>query len=106
MPFLRVFNQKPIHLQLQRDLIRTIKRGHCWVYKDALRDLPDSEPGVSGVLFDNRGGREIARGFYDPHGGITFRVCTTQRGEVLNDSWASGQMCRALSLMWPSTLSK
>jgi len=98
MSLISVSNQKPIHLQLQRDLIRTIKRGHCWVYKDALRELPHAETGVSAILHDNRGGREIGRGYYDPVGDIALRICTTRRGQQLDDSWAEGRIQRAVDL--------
>jgi 23S rRNA (cytosine1962-C5)-methyltransferase len=101
MSLLRHPKQKPIKLQLRRDLVRSIKRGHSWVYADALRALPPSQPGAPAILLDNRGGREIARGYYDPKGAIALRVCTTQRGELLKDSWAAERMQRAITLRRP-----
>jgi 23S rRNA (cytosine1962-C5)-methyltransferase len=98
MPLLRVPDRKPIRLQLRRDLVRSIKRGHPWVYADALRECPPAPPGTRAVLLDNRGGREIGRGFYDPQGSIALRVCTTQREERLTDSWAAERMQRAITL--------
>jgi 23S rRNA (cytosine1962-C5)-methyltransferase len=98
MPLLRLAHEKPIRLQLRRDLVRTIKRGHAWIYAEALRELPQAQPGAPAVLLDNRGGREIGRGYYDPQGSIALRVCTTQRGEQLSDSWAAGCLQRAISL--------
>lgn len=90
--------KKPLKLQLRRDLVRTIKRGHAWVYAEALREMPKAQPGRHAILFDNRGGREIARGFYDPDGAIALRVCTTRRGESLTSSWAHERMRAALTL--------
>lgn len=98
MLILRASDQKPIKLQLRRDLVRSIKRGHSWVYADALRATPPAQPGTTAILLDNRGGREIARGYYDPKGAIALRVCTTQRGEVLTDLWAVKRMQRAQAL--------
>lgn len=98
MSLLHHHNQKPLKLQLRRDLVRSIKRGHCWVYANALRAMPSAQPGSSAILLDNRGGREIARGYYDPKGAITLRVCTTQRGQTLDDKWAAARMQRALDL--------
>lgn len=98
MSLLRVPDQTPILLQLRRDLVRSVKRGHSWIYADALRALPTTKVGVSAILLDNRGGREIGRGYYDPAGKIALRVCTARRGEALTDSWAAGRMQRALSL--------
>jgi 23S rRNA (cytosine1962-C5)-methyltransferase len=98
MSLLHVSKQTPIQLQLRRDLVRSVKRGHSWIYSDALRSLPQTHRGVSAILLDNRGGREIGRGFYDPQGRIALRVCTTQRGEALTDFWAAKRMNLALSL--------
>lgn len=98
MSLLRDPKQKPVKLQLRRDLVRSIKRGHSWVYTDALRATPPAKPGTLAILLDNRGGREIARGYYHPKGAIALRVCTTQRGESLTESWAAQRMQRALTL--------
>ena len=98
MPILRAPDRKPIKLQLRLDLVRAIKRGHSWVYADALRASPPAPPGSQAILLDNRGGREIGRGYYDPKGAIALRVCTTQRGEILTDAWAAERMQRALTL--------
>lgn len=98
MPFLINSNQKPVTLQLRRDLVRNIKRGHAWVYPEALRAMPKAKPGAQAVLLDNRGGREIGRGYYDPDGAIALRMCTTQRGEALTDGWVEGRIRRAINL--------
>lgn len=98
MSLLQNPKQQPVILQLRRDLVRAIKRGHSWVYADSVRELPKAKPGASAILLDNRGGREIARGYYDPNGAIALRICSTQRGETLNDAWAAKRMQRALIL--------
>lgn len=89
---------RPVKIQLARNLVRQIKRGHAWVYADALRQIPEVHPGTPAVLLDNRGGREIAYGYLDPFGPIAFRVCSTQQGTLLNDLWASAQLARAQEL--------
>jgi 23S rRNA (cytosine1962-C5)-methyltransferase len=98
MSLLRNPNQKPVKLQLRRDLVRSVKRGHAWIYADALRATPQSDQGVAAILLDNKGGREIGRGYYDPQGVIAMRVCTTHRGSALDDSWAIRRVRRAISL--------
>jgi 23S rRNA (cytosine1962-C5)-methyltransferase len=89
---------RPIKVQLARNLIKVIKRGHAWVYKDALRHIPDVEPGTPAILLDNRGGREIARGFLDPSGPIALRICTTRPGLSLSNSWAEKTIRKALEV--------
>jgi len=74
-----------------------VKRGHNWIYADALRALPQTQPGVSALLLDNRVGHEVGRGYFDLKGRIALRVCNTQRGEALTDFWAANQMRRVLS---------
>ena len=96
MPYTRT--SALVKVQLGRNLVRQIKRGHAWVYADALRQVPNVPAGTPAVLLDNRGGREIARGFLDPSGPIAFRACTTLSGEQLNDRWAAAQMQRALEI--------
>ncbi len=88
----------PLHLRLGRDLARLIKRGHPWVYAEALRERPPASPGAPAILLDNKKGQELARGFYDPRSPLAFRVCTTTPGEALNERWAEKSLSRALAL--------
>jgi 23S rRNA (cytosine1962-C5)-methyltransferase len=89
-------DSKPVKVQLSRNLVKTIKQGHAWVYADALRQIPEVEPGTPAILLDNRGGREIAKGFLDPTGPIALRICTTNPGVSLNHTWAKMTMQHAI----------
>jgi len=97
MPYVRPVAAAPVNLTLSRDLVRALKRGHPWVFADALRRRPQAAPGSVAVLHDGRG-REIARGLYDPGTPLTFRACTTEPGEVPDDAWAERRFRRALAL--------
>lgn len=88
----------PVVLRLNRDLARMIKRGHPWVYADALRDLPRAAAGSTAVLLDNRKGQPIAVGFYDGGCPLAFRVCDTDGKTKLDQRWATGRLRDALSL--------
>ncbi len=98
MSFIQNPSQTPIQLQLSRDLTRLIKRGHAWVYREALREIPQAKTGTSAILLDNKGGREIARGFYDPESSIALRICSTHVMEPLTDKWASKKIIQAFNL--------
>lgn len=98
MTLLQPRSDQPVQLRLARDLTRAIKRGHPWVYAEALRQLPLAPPGTQAVLLDNKKGREIGRGFYDPHSPLALRICTTEPGEILNERWAQKRLERALAL--------
>ena len=88
MQLVRVSPESPITLRLARDLVRTLKRGNPWVFADALRARPEAPPGTQAVLLDNRRGRPVARGFYDPTSPLAFRACSVEEGTVLDDAWA------------------
>ncbi len=98
MTLLQPRSGQPLQLRLARDLTRAIKRGHPWVYAEALRQLPPASPGAPAVLLDNKKGREIGRGFYDPHSPLALRICTTEPDEKINERWAQKRLERALAL--------
>lgn len=98
MELLRESPKSLLELRLTRDLTRIIKRGHPWVFADALRRLPTASPGTPAILLDNKKGRPIALGLYDPDSPLAFRVCDTNPETRLDDSWAAQQFDRALAL--------
>ena len=75
-----------------------IKRGHPWVYGDALRELPKAPAGSPAVLLDNRKGQPVARGFYDPGCPVALRICETDPDLKLDDRWAERRLKAALTL--------
>jgi 23S rRNA (cytosine1962-C5)-methyltransferase len=87
-----------LKLRLARDLTRTIKRGHPWVFADALRQRPKAPAGTPAILLDNKKGRPIAVGFYDANSPLAFRVCSSDDRLVLSEEWADRQLTRALML--------
>jgi 23S rRNA (cytosine1962-C5)-methyltransferase len=97
MPLLRRQSAR-LTLRLSRDLTRDIKRGHAWVFVDAVRDLPPAPPGTQAVLQDNTRGRPIAVGYYDPDSSVTLRVCRAEEPLRLNDEWAESRFQQALDL--------
>jgi len=97
VPLLRPGGRSPIELRLSRDLTRTIKRGHPWVYGDNLLTLPKTPAGTQAVLLDHKAGREVARGYYDPQCPIAFRSCDVD-GKPLDEGWAARRLSRALAL--------
>lgn len=96
--FLQNYTNPPLKLRLVRPLTRVIKQGHPWVFAEALRELPAAPPGAQAILLDNKKGRVIGRGFYDPHSSLALRVCTVEPDEILNDWWAQTRFEQALAL--------
>ncbi|MEZ6137815.1 MAG: class I SAM-dependent rRNA methyltransferase [Pirellulaceae bacterium] len=87
---------KPIHIALHKDLKRAIKRGHAWLYSDAI----DLRPAASGsvALLHDRKDEIIACGIYDASHPIPLRVCRTQPPFILDDAWVASQLSKAIAL--------
>ncbi len=88
---------KIVNLRLQKDLTRAIKRGHAWLYSDAL-EMVDAESGSVAVLSDRRGDKRLASGIYDPAHAIPLRICRTEPPLALDDAWLARQLQRAAKL--------
>jgi 23S rRNA (cytosine1962-C5)-methyltransferase len=83
-------------VQLTRDLRRDIKRGHPWVFADAVRLPSGLEPGeIVSVVRDDR---VVASGYVDPSGPLAVRICTTHPRERVDLAWAAARLDRALAL--------
>ena len=88
-----------ITLRLARDLVRVLKRGNPWIFREALRSCPDAPPGTPAVLLDNKRGRPVARGFYDPASPLAFRACEVDDPDrPLDDAWAASRFESAWQL--------
>ncbi len=64
---------------LAKNLARSIRRGHPWIFRDALRTppaLPDGAP----VTVTAPDGQPLARGFWDARSAIAVRVLETAGG--------------------------
>jgi 23S rRNA (cytosine1962-C5)-methyltransferase len=86
-----------VHLTLSRDLIRTLKRGHPWVFADALRERPAAAAGSLALLHDPQG-KPLAAGMYDPGPTLCFRACTVEPELEVSEAWAGAQLERARAL--------
>jgi 23S rRNA (cytosine1962-C5)-methyltransferase len=64
---------QPITLALRKDLSRTLRQGHPWVFREALAHRPGIAPGEIVAVLDKQG-RAVAFGFWDAHGPIAVRV--------------------------------
>ena len=63
----------PLTVTLKKDLARSIRRGHPWVYRDALAEREGLENGAL-VEVQTPDGRALARGFWDVASPIAVRV--------------------------------
>src|SRR3990170_3224708 len=63
----------PLTVTLKKDLARSIRRGHPWIYRDALAEREGLENGAL-VEVRTRDRRALARGFWDIASPIAVRV--------------------------------
>lgn len=85
-----------VTLRLRKPLLRDIKRGHCWLFSDAI-ETPPAAPGSVALVLDKLG-EKVASGIYAPGHPIPLRVCRAQPPWRLDDQWLIGQLERALAL--------
>ena len=65
--------QPPTPITLRKDLARSIRQGHPWLYRDAVESPEGLESGAL-VEIRTRDGRPLARGFWDAHSPIAVRI--------------------------------
>jgi 23S rRNA (cytosine1962-C5)-methyltransferase len=85
-----------VRVKLRRDLRRSIRRGHPWVFSDAVSMARDASPGQRALVIDNTG-RPMARGYVDPSGPLALRICVTDAKTQLDASWVRARLSRATS---------
>ena len=88
---------KPITVRLRKELTRQIKRGHAWLYSDAI-DLPAAPAGAIASLLDKRGKQPIATGIYAPEHPIPLRICRTSAPFNVDNGWLISQLEKAIEL--------
>jgi 23S rRNA (cytosine1962-C5)-methyltransferase len=66
-------------VRLKKDLARSIRRGHPWVYRDALARAPELAAGTV-VEVHGKDDRFLGFGFWDPGSPIAVRMLATERG--------------------------
>eukprot|EP00798_Chlamydomonas_sp_ICE-L_P004156 gene4156-14254_t len=87
---------KPVHLVLSKDRLRSIKRGHPWIFPEVLVNLPKAPAGSLALLKDKQGTIH-AKGYYDPSSKLAFRAFTVQKGP-LNDDLVADRLERAAQM--------
>lgn len=88
---------KPVLVRLQKDLVRSVLRGHAWLYSHSI-ETPEAASGSVAILLDRKNDERIASGIYDPHHPIPLRICQTQPPLSLDDRWLVDRIQRAAAL--------
>ena len=85
-----------LKLSLKIDLIRSIKRGHTWIYQNALKDHRPGKAGQRVELMDKRNRRMLAEGYYDPQSPIRMRICTLPENGKMSSGYLEGRLRQAI----------
>src|SRR5512143_2762038 len=64
---------RPPTLALKKELTRTLRQGHPWVFREAIVHAPGIASGALVAVADKQG-REVAFGYWDARGPIAVRV--------------------------------
>jgi 23S rRNA (cytosine1962-C5)-methyltransferase len=94
MPLVR--EGKAVQITLRKDLVRDIKRGHVWIYSDAI-DRVKAPSGTVAILVDKRGDR-IASGIYSSDHPIPLRIFRTTAPLTIDDAWLADRLKQAYQL--------
>jgi 23S rRNA (cytosine1962-C5)-methyltransferase len=83
-------------VRLRKELARSLRAGHPWIYADAL-EAPSGLPTGSVVDVVGREGRFLARGLYDARSPIAVRVATLDRDEAVDEALVRRRVEAALA---------
>jgi 23S rRNA (cytosine1962-C5)-methyltransferase len=80
---------------------RALRRGHPWLYADAIREQShEGQPGDLAVIFDRKR-RFLAVGLYDPHSPIRVRVLQHNEPAPIDGDWFRQKIAAAVRLRRP-----
>jgi 23S rRNA (cytosine1962-C5)-methyltransferase len=83
-------------VRLKKELERSLRAGHPWIYADALA-VPRGLQTGSVVDVESLRGQVIARGLYDARSPIAVRVATRDPSETLDAAWVRARVDSALA---------
>lgn len=85
-----------LKIKLNRNLRRSILRGHPWIYREALAQAPKVETAQMVGVLDNKG-EQLGWAIYDPHGPLSLRMLSLEK-KPPNAVYFDQQLQRALDL--------
>jgi 23S rRNA (cytosine1962-C5)-methyltransferase len=96
-----VASSRPLHVRVRPAAVRAIKRGHPWVFSDAItHSATEGEAGDLVVVHDDKR-KQVGLGWYDPDGPIRIRVLHRGGPLALDAAFLQGRALDALALRRP-----
>jgi 23S rRNA (cytosine1962-C5)-methyltransferase len=84
-------------VRLKKPLEEAIRRGHPWLFADAVALAPGLRDGEVVDLLDRRG-EFLARGTIEPRSPLAFRAWTLSRDEIVDQALVERRLSQALEL--------
>lgn len=85
-----------LKIHLQRNLRRTVLRGHPWIYREALSEAPAATKAQLAQVFDGK--KEfLAWAMYDPHSPLNLRILSLDK-KLPDAQWMAHRFSEALKL--------
>ena len=91
-----------IAIKVKPKVERMIKRGHPWLFEDAI--VKQNKPGTSGdivIIFGSKDNKFIACGLYDPFSPIRVKILQYGKGAKINADFFSEKVARAFNKRKP-----
>lgn len=85
-----------LKIKLNRNLRRSVMRGHPWIYKEAIHQPPKVETAQLVSVLDQKG-EPLGWAMYDPHGPLSLRMVSLEK-KPPNQAFYESQLRRALDL--------
>lgn len=85
-----------LKIKLNKNLRRSILRGHPWIYREAIAQPPKVEIAQMVCVLDSKGD-ELGWAIYDPHGPLSLRMLSLEK-KPPNTAYFDKQLQRALDL--------
>lgn len=103
MKYFNLNSKKPLKIKLNRQLSKQIKKGHPWIFSDAIEKLNQSEePGQLALLLNSK--KEIiSTGIFNGHSNLSFRALSFDQ-EKIDNTWVEGRIkncCKLRSHFFP-----
>ena len=89
-------------IRLRAAAERHIRRGHPWVFDEALEQAPkDAQAGDLAVIFQRRNRKFLGIGLYDPHSPIRIKMLHTGAPVTIDEAWFAERIRQAHELRRP-----
>ncbi len=97
MKYINSQSSRPLKIKLTRNLNKQIKKGHPWIFSDAIMPIDMAEPPGQLALLIDTSKEIISTGIYNGKSNLAFRALTFIN-ERVDESWIESRLENALKV--------